>query len=170
VGSASLVQIMAASNKFGRGVGLRILKPLMDAYPDFLIKVESRDDKISKLNASGIHKNAEAFCENIDTFLKFLEECDLKSKLKEEKMEKPIEKTYDSANLLYEKSVVMTKVRDQSIIDYLVSVNGTLEDSFKKNTVALIVKSKDDVSNKTKDAVKKGIPIMTVDEFKDKYM
>ena len=85
-------------------------------------------------------------------------------------MEKPIEKTYDSANPLYEKSVVMTKVRDQSIIDYLISVNGTLEDSFKKNTIALIVKSKDDVSNKTKDAVKKGIPIMPVEEFKQKYM
>jgi hypothetical protein len=94
----------------------------------------------------------------------------LKNKLKEEKLEKPIEKTYDSSNPLYEKSVVMTKVRDQSIIDYLASVNGSLEDSFKKNTVALIVRSKDDVSNKTKDAVKKGIPIMTVEEFKAKYM
>ena len=170
VGSASLVQIMAASNKFGRGVGLRILTPLMESYPDFLTKVESRADKIAKLNASGIHKNAEAFCENIDAFLKFLDECDLKNKLNGEEKKTPIEKTYDLANPLYEKSVVMTKVRDQSIIDYLNSVNGTLEDSFKKNTVALIVKSKDDVSNKTKDAVKKGIPIMTVEEFKQKYM
>ena len=36
----------------------------------------------------------------------------------------------------------------------------------KKDTFVLIVKSKDDVSNKTKYAVDHNIPIMTPDEFK----
>ena len=46
----------------------------------------------------------------------------------------------------------------------------TLEDSMKKYIFVLIVKAKEDKSNKTTFAEKNGIPIMTVEEFKAKYM
>jgi hypothetical protein len=39
----------------------------------------------------------------------------------------------------------------------------------KKDIFVLIVKSTDDVSTKTEYARKNGIPIMTVEEFKNKY-
>jgi hypothetical protein len=47
---------------------------------------------------------------------------------------------------------------------------GSFEDSMKKDVMVLIVKSKEDVSNKTEYATKNGIPIMTVEEFKKEYM
>jgi hypothetical protein len=44
-----------------------------------------------------------------------------------------------------------------------------LDDNIGKNTFILIVKSKDDVSNKTKYATDHNIPIMTPEEFIAKY-
>lgn len=167
VGSASIIQLMAASNKFGRGIGVRVITPLMTANPDFLTKEESKEAKIAKLNAAGIHKNAELFYNNIAGFNKFLRECGLEDN-REPKKES--DTTYDTSNPLYEKSIVMTKIRDKEIIEHLKKVGATLEDSFKKNTVALVMKDKTDITNKMRDAEKKGIEILTVEEFKAKYM
>jgi hypothetical protein len=64
----------------------------------------------------------------------------------------------------------MTKIRDKDIIEYLKTQGGSLEDNIKKDTFALVVKSHDDVSNKTKFAQENNIPIMTAQEFKNKYM
>jgi hypothetical protein len=58
----------------------------------------------------------------------------------------------------------------QHIIDYMNAKGALLEDSMKKDTFVLIVKSKEDLSNKTKYAKENNIPIMTTDEFKDNYM
>jgi hypothetical protein len=49
-------------------------------------------------------------------------------------------------------------------------VGGVLDDSIGKNTFTLIVKTKDDVSNKTKYAEEHSIPIMTPPEFYEKYL
>jgi NAD-dependent DNA ligase len=166
--SVKLVQLMVASNKFGRGFGLKTIKPVMDAHPDFLTSDESRDTKIGWLNEAGINKSAATIVDAIPDFIEFLDECGLSYKLANAKSS---EKNFDVNHPLYKKSVVMTKVRDQEIIEYLAKVGATLEDTIKKgNTVALIVKSKADVTNKTKDAEKKGVPIMTVDEFKEAYL
>jgi hypothetical protein len=76
----------------------------------------------------------------------------------------------DETHPLYGKHVVMTKVRDAEIIDYLKKVGGELDDNMSKKTFVLIVKSLDDVSNKTKKAVAEKIPIMTPEMFKKEYM
>jgi NAD-dependent DNA ligase len=77
---------------------------------------------------------------------------------------------HDETHPLYGKHVVMTKVRDAEIIDYLKKVGGELDDNMSKKTFVLIVKSLDDVSNKTKKAVAENIPIMTPEMFKKQYM
>ena len=168
VGSASTVQLMAASNKFGRGVGIRVLTPLIDANPDFLTKDETKAAKIAKLNAAGIHKNAEAFYNNIEPFNAFMRECGLDKVKTDSKAD--IKEQYDESNPLFEKSIVMTKIRNKEIIEHLKKVGATLEDSFRKNTVALVMKDKSDITNKMRDAEKRGIEIFTVEEFKAKYM
>lgn len=168
VGSASTVQLMSASNKFGRGIGIKVLTPLIDANPDFLTKEETKAAKIAKLNAAGIHKNAEAFYNNIEPFNAFMRECGLDKVKIESKAD--IKEQYDTSNPLFEKSIVMTKIRNKEIIEHLKKVGATLEDSFRKNTVALVMKDKSDITNKMRDAEKRGIEIFTVEEFKAKYM
>jgi NAD-dependent DNA ligase len=178
IGKASLLDIMAASNKFGRGIGKRKIQPIMNAYPDILTRDETIDEKRVMLQTiDGIGKeNANSFVTNIPVFLDFMKECNLLDKVQNSKTElqnefQPIETiTVDESHPLYKKHIVMTKVRDTEIIEYLKAVGGILDNTISKQTYVLIVKSLDDVSNKTKKANEEKIPIMTPEMFKDKYM
>jgi len=172
---ASLLEIMAASNKFGRGIGERKIRPILDEYPDILTRSETNEKKITMLKAiKGIGKeNANAFVEHIPDFMAFLKECGLEGKLTgavKPVLENKMVETFDANHALYQKHIVMTKVRDKTIIEGLSKVGGVLDDSIGKNTFVLVVKSKDDVSNKTKYATEHNIPIMTPEEFITKYL
>lgn len=174
VKGASLIKIMASSNKFGRGIGERKITPIMEAYPKILETTEPNEEKMKMLmTVNGIGKeNAKSFVENIPVFLEFMNQCKLTYKYNENPKEK-VEDSVKEGNQdhpLYMKKVVMTKVRDKEIIDKLTLYGSTLENKVDKNTFALIVKSKDDVSNKTKKASEFGVPIFTPEEFIEKYL
>jgi len=170
---ASLLDIMVASNLFGRGMGERKIKPIIEAYPDILRdKNSTPDQKMEALmKISGIGKeNAKSFVENIPRFLEFLEETGLETKLTGKSnpivsSKEEVVVISDTSHPLYQKHIVMTKVRDKKIIEELKRVGGILDDSMGKNTFVLIVKSHEDESNKTKYAKEHGIPIMTPAEF-----
>jgi DNA ligase (NAD+) len=175
VGKATLLEIMVASGKLGRGLGERKVRPILAMYPDILVSKESNTEKIDMLKkVAGIGKeNAAEFVENIPVFLGFLRECSLESKLQggpspTNTMEQPV--NVDTSNSFYQKKVVMTKTRDKDIIDFVTKMGGSLEDSMKKDTFVLIVKSTEDSSSKTEYAKKNGIPILSVEQFKEKYM
>ena len=181
VEKASLITIMAASNKFGRGIGPRKIQPIMTAYPQILTSPETTDRKIEMLQTiDGIGKeNAKSFATNIPVFLEFMKECELIHKITNAATAKTTDNAdapaqaaivHDETHPLYGKHVVMTKVRDAEIIDYLKKMGGELDDNMSKKTFVLIVKSLDDVSNKTKKAVAENIPIMTPEMFKKEYM
>lgn len=176
---ASLNEIMAASNLFGRGIGLKKITPIMNTYPEILNSKESPEQKKEMLTRiPGIGKeNAKSFVENIDKFLMFMKEAKLMSKMEKEKLENTMkleedrkeEPEKDTSHPLYGKHVVMTKVRDKHIIEQLKLFGGILDDTMGKNTDILITKSYEDVSNKTKKAKEMGIPIYTPADFAKKY-
>jgi NAD-dependent DNA ligase len=173
--NATLIQIMAASNKFGRGIGERKITPIMNAFPKILEMSESDEDKIKMLmSVKGIGKeNAKSFVENIPVFLEFMKQCKITQKQYAVPMKASENKELSNINKdhpLYDKKIVMTKVRDKEIIDKLPTFGAYLENNVNKNTFALIVKSKDDVSNKTKKANELGVPIFTPEEFIEKYL
>ena len=165
-----LVTLMSASGVMGRGIGVRKIAPVLDAFPDIMTSTESNDVKIEKVKTiSGIEqKTAKTFVDNIPKFIEFVKECGLDDKLKHvKKQDKQTSvKLVHAAHPLNGKKIVMTKVRDKEIIEKLPMYGATLEDTMKKDVFALIVKSKDDESNKTKYAIEHNIPIMTPDEFK----
>jgi NAD-dependent DNA ligase len=157
----------------------------MTAYPKILTSPETTDQKIEMLQMiDGIGKeNAKSFATNIHVFLEFMKECGLMHKIADSRtsatkvasathpLAPPTEAViHDETHPLYGKHVVMTKVRDAEIIDYLKTKGGVLDDNISKKTFVLIVKSLDDVSNKTKKAVAENIPIMTPEMFKKEYM
>ena len=170
---------MAASNLFGRGIGLKKITPIMNTYPEILNSKESPEQKKEMLTRiPGIGKeNAKSFVENIDKFLMFMKEAKLMSKMEKEKLENTMkleedrkeEPEKDTSHPLYGKHVVMTKVRDKHIIEQLKLFGGILDDTMGKNTDILITKSYEDVSNKTKKAKEIGIPIYTPADFAKKY-
>jgi NAD-dependent DNA ligase len=187
---APLSKLMTASGTIGRGIGNRKIEPILKAYPDILTSSESNEQKIQKVRLVSGDKTATTFVENIPRFIEFLNKCGLESKLSKPKQKLVIEEDDDSIgdkpvgkdvvvaskepveskqNPLNGKKIVMTKIRDKEIIEQLSKYGATLEDTMKKDTFVLIVKTKDDVSTKTKYAVANNIPIMTPDEFKTTY-
>ena len=191
VNAASLLDIMVASNLLGRGLGERKIKPILEAYPNILTSEENEAKKLDMLKSiKGIGKeNANSFVKNIPLFIEFLKECNLEGKLKtnslrssvmnenndnnetkenKNKTEPVIE--IDKNNILYGKKIVMSKIRDKEIIDFLKTKGAELDDNIRKDTFVLIIKTKEDVSNKTKYAREHNIPIMSPSEFKEQYM
>jgi NAD-dependent DNA ligase len=180
--NACLLDIIVASGKLGRGLGKCKVAPILEKYPDILTQqsIISNEDKIRMVKeVDGIGENsAKEFIENIPRVLEFLKECELEYKLEEKKEEtnhsigpfeqQDIREPVDS--VFYKKKVIMTKTRDKAIISHIEKNGGILEDNIKKDTFLLVVKSYEDTSSKTEYAKKHGIPILSVEDFKTKYL
>ena len=167
---------MAASNMLGRGIGLKKMRPIMETYPDILTSnIEEEEKKNMLMEIPNIGKeNANSFVSNIPKFIEFLNKAKLNDKLKKQdksKSPKSIKatKSVNKDHPLFDKHIVMTKVRDKYIIEQLEKLGAHLDDNIGKNTNILITKTKNDVSNKTKKANELGIPIMTPPEFVKKF-
>ena len=173
VESASLIDIMVASNRMGKGLGMRKITPIMEAFPDILTSTDPPETKIEIIKTiKGIgNENANEFVYNIPGFLAFIEECGLQSKLSNPitKQNSNPQSEISNSHPLYKKKIVMTKIRDKEIIQKLAEYGASLEDNMKSDIFALIVKSLEDTSTKTEYAKKNGIPIMTAEEFKQRY-
>jgi len=174
---ATLLDIMVASGKLGRGLGKRKVAPILEKYPDILVSQGlTPQEKIDMIKGvDGIGENsAKEFIENIPHVLEFLKECGLEYKLQEKKQETndsigPTSQQDIRDSPFYKKKVIMTKTRDKAIIDFIQKNGGTLEENIKKDTFLLIVKSYEDTSSKTEYAKKHGIPLLSVEDFKTKY-
>ena len=172
---STLVEIIAASNLLGRGIGKRKLEPIFEKYPNlFTLLISNEELKVMLLSVNGIgEENARSIVENMKKMKTFLAEANLLYKLCKEQSKQTVENKKSQTeedHILHGKNIVMTKVRDASIISALSKYGGKLENNITKNTFALITKNHDDVSSKTKKANELGIPIMTPLEFTQKYL
>jgi DNA ligase (NAD+) len=159
---------MSASNLFGRGFSEKKLELIMESYPDILVSQESPMQKVERITSiKGMaKKSAEAFVEKIPEFMEFLKACNLTDKLAVGIVEK---KQINESNPLFGKSIVMTGFRDAQIQDTLKSLGAKLGASVSKNTFIVLVKDLDEDTGKANEAKKLGIPLMTPEQFKEKY-
>ena len=113
---SSLIDIMVASNIFGRGIGDKKIRLIMNKYPEILNLTNTvLDRKSLLLEIDGIgEENANGFIRNIERFLVFLDEIKLTYKLSEKPMIVIPKK--NETHILNGKNVVMTKVRDANIL------------------------------------------------------
>ena len=160
---ASIIHLMAASNIFGRGFSEKKIEFVIDEIPDILISKKTNNEKINAVaSVKGMsNKSAETFVYQIDDFKAFLIECDLEYKL----YETSIKTNMDETHLLFNKSIVLTGTRDETIINFLKNVGAKQSSSVSKNTFLVIAKNKDDDTGKTEEARKLNVPIMTIEEF-----
>ena len=136
---------------------------VIDEIPDILISKKTNNEKINAVaSVKGMsNKSAETFVYQIDDFKAFLIECDLEYKL----YETSIKTNMDETHLLFNKSIVLTGTRDETIINFLKYVGAKQSSSVSKNTFLVIAKNKDDDTGKTEEARKLNVPIMTIEEF-----
>ncbi len=165
--SASLVEIMAATNIFGRGIGRRRLQVILDAYPEIIKGKMSKaeaEEKISHLKGFG-DKTANDFSEHLKSFLEFIKATHLEKKLKITK------KKVDVKHPLFDKNIVMTGFRDKDLADRIAAVTGkSLKTAVSKSTFVVLVKDIDEDTGKAEEARALDIPIMTANKFTQKYL
>jgi NAD-dependent DNA ligase len=166
--AADITTLIKASNIFGKGMGERKIRPILEKYPDILESKESTAYKQLLVGSvSGIGDVLAAnFVNKIPQFLEFIKESKLTSKLKE-----GVEKIkYDDSHPLFEKRVVMTGFRDKVLVEEIKAKGGILGTSVSKKTFVVLVPDKEEGTGKADEARKLKIPLMTPDEFRTKYL
>ena len=167
--SASLITLMSASNLFGRTLGEKKIELIMNEYPDILISKETNTQKTQKIEkVKGIaQKSAESFVESIETFNNFIKECGLENKLHNQPLEPNVE--LNIGDPLYNKTIIITGFRDKNLENKIKSAGAKIGSSVSKNTHLVIVKHLEEDTGKASDAKKLGIPLITVEDFNNKY-
>ncbi|NBQ17529.1 hypothetical protein EBU24_04380, partial [bacterium] len=165
---ASIIELMAASNIFGRGFSEKKMELVLNELPDILVSDDTEQQKIQAVSSvKGMaSKTAEAFVSKIEDFKEFLTDCGLEDKL----YEKPQKKSVDQTHPLFGKTVVLTGTRDKDIIDFLKNIGANQGSSVSKSTFIVIAKNKDEDTGKAEEARKLNVPIMSVDEFIQTYI
>jgi len=169
IDNASLIQLMAVSNTFGRGFSHKRLELIMRELPDVLVSAETYAEKVIAVeNIKGMGETtARLFADGIDAFKKFIIDAGLEEKLYETAALAPV--VVNPEHPLFNKTVVLTGTRDKSVIDLINKVGANMGANVSKNTFLVIAKSKMDDTGKALEAKKLGINIVTPEEFMQMY-
>lgn len=168
---ADCLQVMDASNMFGRGFGSKRIKLITDEYP-FILKQDARSRQQSlKLVVADLTKikgvseiTARTFLEGLSKFHTFYDElgikCQASSELAErgEVAERPAGQ--EPNTMIANKTFVFTGFRDKNLEKYIEEQGGSVKTAVSKNTDYLVVADKSDNSTKMQKAKELGIPII----------
>jgi NAD-dependent DNA ligase len=157
------LELMTASNLFGRGMGEKKLTLILNKYP-FICNnqkkaLEIKKEDIITINGMG-EKTSSLFITNLNEFYKFYNSLNIVPVI-ETKIEKPITINNKYKNNIY----VFSKIRDHDLEKEIKANGGTIASAVSHKTTLLIVKSYDDDTVKVKTARELNIPIITYDEF-----
>jgi DNA ligase (NAD+) len=173
-----LYDIMAASQIFGRGIGAKKFKLIIDDYPNILniYKEKGYNHTIELLNnikgfdiitTTKIVSGLENFISYLDKFLKLKPNLLEKKNIKLEKLQKS-EKDSKS-NIKFEKFknkiIVFTGFRDKEVEKELELIGSKITNSISKNTNFLIAEDPEEKSNKIIKAKELKIEILSKNEF-----
>ena len=162
-----LPTLMAGINIFGRGMGERRIKMILEKYPDILWSKKSEKEKLEIVaDMPGFQqKTAMTFVPHIKEFIEFAKEIKILPRLKKKKNKK-----INISHPLYGKRLVFTGVRNKKLQETLENIGIKISTNVSKNTDFVIVKDKDDVTSKIDTAKEYNIPLFTPDEFSKKYL
>ena len=170
-----LEEIMAASQIFGRGIGIKKFKLITDIYSNIIeIYKEKGSLHLKELinNIMGFdNKTTSKIVDNLEEFIKYLENF-LKLKpnlLKEKKINTNEDKIENDTKIKLSKfqgkTIVFTGFRDKNIEEQLEKNGSKITNSISKNTDLLVVSNINDMSNKIIKAKELKIEIISKDEF-----
>nr|QBK89153.1 MAG: NAD-dependent DNA ligase [Mimivirus LCMiAC02] len=186
--TVSLIQLMVASNTFGRGFGMRKIKKIVDAYPNIMKNKWNKNkflDKITELEGFNT-KTATNFVNKFNKFKKFydklnkvvdlkhVEKTQRKKTTKTTKPTKPTKTTKtDKKLLLSGEKIVFTGYRPDKDLEKLVEeLGGKVMGSVSGKTTMLVyvIPTGGKLSGKYTKAQKLGIKMMTKEAFEEKYI
>ncbi len=156
-------KLMVASNVFGRNLGDKKLKLIIDKFPNIHpgIKLNIADliqiDGIAELSAK-------QFIDNLPKFFEFREEIGIKCTHSKSQSKSPVEYQKEFDRVFRNMTVVFTGFRDKNLEKLITDANGRIVSAISGVTHILIVKNADDTSSKVKKAMELGIKIMTKED------
>jgi DNA ligase (NAD+) len=170
-----LYDVMAASQVFGRGIGSKKFKLIIDAYPNIMdiFKLEGKDHVIKLINAiSGFDvKTTNKIVDSMDGFIEFYKKL-IKIKPNVFSAEVPAAKqivntsVYSSnVNKYIGETLVFTGFRDKNLQNGLEAMGIKISDSVSKNTKLVVASDPTEGSGKLTKAKELNIPIISKDEF-----
>ena len=157
--------LMTASNVFGRGIGLKKMKLIMENYPDILTSNKSNTQKVADLvKIEGFsEKTANMFVPYIEDFFQFMNNIGIEDRLYDNN------NTSNSNHILSDKKIVMSGSKNKTLKNKFKEFNIPLASSVSKNTDFVIVTSLNESTSKIEKAKKLKIPIVLADHVLKKY-
>lgn len=155
-------KLLTASNIF-KGFGEKKFKMITDVYP-YIVYDKKKGMKLTVndiINIKGIAEiTANIFIENLPKFYEFCE--DLQIKCQMEESTKEITKKFE---IFKDKKVIFSGFRNKDYEEMIISSGGKIVTSVSKSSDYLIVKDKNEISTKVKQAQELGVKIMTKEEL-----
>ena len=162
--SVNLIELMNASNVFGRGLGKRKLEALFTNIPNLMERQSNNSLMTDIMEVEGFSNiTAKQFVDNFDDFKKFMKKLNIKTHNLKEYIKKSKIK----------KNIVFTGFRNNELEKVLEKNGIAVNSSINSDTVFVIKKDSSSQSSKIKEAEKKKIKVITLDTFlknKDKFI
>lgn len=156
-----LYKLMGAHSSMGRGVGIRKMKLLWEAFEGDMSKCASKENIIP---VSGFdEKTATLIAKGYNEFQKFYKDIEDLVTLQEFKPSNPDGK-------LAGMNFVVTGFRDKDLEQKIIDNGGKVTSGVSKKTTCLIVADIETTSTKAKKAFALNLPVLTVNGFLQNYL
>lgn len=169
--TTDLATLMAASNVFGRGMGVRKNTVITKAYPNIMTEKWTNQELLVKVLA--LHGfddiTASQFADNFDKFKAFLKDIEDVDWIDVKKFSQKAKVVKNTDNTFSDMKIVFTGFRNKELEDYIVARGGQVTGTVSKNTNIVVYKEGDITSSKYLKAKELTIPLMTEKEFREKY-
>jgi len=153
--------LMTASNSFGTGFGEKKLLPLIDMFPNKWDKLQKNDI----LRVEGFSdKTTSAYLKGLPNFLRFLEEHPFLEYQTPKK-----QRTKSKETPLTNKNIVLTGFRDKTLEVKIQDMGGKINNTVSSNTNIVVAKDVNSKSSKLTKAKANNIPILSLEQFLNKY-
>ena len=154
--------LMSASCMFDMGMGSKKFKLVIDTYPDIMTRKITKSDLIKIYGFE--EKTSTIFLNGLEKFKKWVVENKLY-------YDDPLKKSNDKKEngKLDGMIIVMTGFRDKSLEEIIVKEGGSLTNSVSSKTSLLLAKDINESGSKLEKARSLKIPIITAEEFKNKF-
>lgn len=161
----TIIDLMEASNTFGRGFSKKTLSLIYEKFPNFM---NSIPDTNALLNISGIGPETSLrFHKNIPKFLDFIDNNNLNYLLNNNKSIDKVKKT--SSGKLKSLKFIFSGPKDKALIKTIVENGGEVVNTISKSVNYLLTQDTNTDSSKKNFAKKHGIEIIPIHDFEEKF-
>jgi DNA ligase (NAD+) len=162
---ATCIDLMAASNLFGRGLGKKKLQVILAAYPRILTKSVPTMQEVEGVEGIG-STTAKLFLDGLPKFFALMEEMEVPCRAAS-----PAPQTHQAKNAkqVTGLTIVFTGFRDKELEAAIERAGGKVSTSVSKNTSMVVAANPSETSGKVQKAKELGVLVLSKEDFSRLY-